>query len=1014
MKNGISYICLLIAIMCAGSVYSQTITGKITDEKKIPLPGANILIKGSQKAVSADSEGNYKLENVTANSVLEFSYVGFVTQSIAIGSTKTINVTLKEVFNELNEVVVVGAVIKRSDLTGAVGNISGTKLRETPSSNVLSSLQGRLSGVYIQQNTSPGATPTIKIRGNNSLQFGNRPIFVVDGLIMENGIEAINPNDVASVDVLKDASATAIYGSKASNGVVVITTKKGSRGDSGTIEYETWTGLSEFSKTLPLMNADQLFELRTDAFANSYMDANPGANREAYIQQITSNGSTAFAQYELDAHRAGKSYNWLDLVTRTGFQVNQNLSFSGGGDKGTYFASFNYTDQDGLLENSSFKRYNAKINLTQDVKSWLQIGTNTTFSRNITTYIEGSAFRNALNANPLLAIDPTIPYLKYADNLSVDNYNPILSLTIDNESIKNHITTSNFLNIRPMKGLNFRTTISADITDQANFEYIPKNTGQSLRNTLNGQAHHYRYSEFNYQWDNTVNYSKIFDGKHDINVLGGFSMSENTNNNTDVYGVGFKSDDLTYHYLQGAEQKPKEYIGSDFNDTTLTSFIGRFVYTYNNRYSITATARMDGSSKFGPENKWGTFPSASASWDIAQEDFLKDSNTVNKLKLRVGYGIVGNQNIPSFANLTMFRPSVSSTGVTTYSPYGYFANPNLRWEKQKQFNVGLDMSLFKNKLGLNVEYFDIVNSDLLMEKSLSPIIGFGFTRTIYNVGETNNKGIEFAADLKVISTNDLTWDVAANISSAKNKVVKLFDDTTVLYNYGGATGTDIQRTGNLFVGESLNSIYVYQYDKIAQTSDAAAISAIDFGGRSVKPGDILPVDRDKDGKISNNDRYVVGNTDPDLFGGFNTDFNYKGIGLTAVFAYSIGGKKISSVYESYVNSNGMGAAHTDVLDRWTPSNTDTDIPRAYNGGNRYSMYETDKAIQDASFLRLNALTLSYTLSKDVIEKLHLKKFRLYLTGSNLFTSTKYKGYDPEGGDSYPNSRMYVMGAQISL
>ncbi len=1013
MRNKISYFCLLIIVMSIGNLYSQTITGKVTDDKDLPLPGVSIIVQGTFKGAVTDFDGNYKLDVIDANSVLEFRYIGFVTQTIKVGLQTIINVSLQVDLNQLDEIVVVGAVVKRSDLTGAVGKISGGELRETPSSNVLSSLQGRLSGVYIQQNPLPGASSSIQVRGNNSIKFGNSPIFVVDGLIMENALEAINPNDVESVDVLKDASATAIYGSKASNGVIVITTKRGSRSGGGTIEYEAWVGISEFSKTLPLMNAKQIFDLRTDAFANAYMDANPGADRNEYINQITSDGSNVFAQYELDAYRSGKSYNWLDQVTRTGIQSNHNLSFSGGGEKGSYFISFNYAEQDGLLENSSFKRYNAKINLIQDVKSWLQIGTNTTFSRNKTSYIEGSAFTNALNAKPFLEIDPTIPYLKYADVVDTNSYNPILSLTIDNKSTKNHITSSNFLNVKPIEGLNLRTTVSIDAIDQANFEYIPSTTGQSLRNSKDGQAHHYRYAEFNYQWDNTINYRKTINDKHDLNVLAGFSVSKNTNNNTDVYGVGFESDDLTYHYLQGNEQKENAYLGSDFNTTTLSSFIGRVVYTYNKRYAITGTTRMDGSSKFGPKNKWGTFPSISASWDVAQENFLKDSNYLNQLKLRVGYGVVGNQNIPSFGNLSLYRPSVSN-GTTTYQPYGYFANPDLRWEKQKQFNVGMDMSLFKDKLGVTVDYFNIVNSDLLMEKLLSPISGFGFQKIIYNVGETTNKGIEIAATVKIFDKEDFTWDVSANISSSVNKVTKLFDGVPAIYNYGGYTGTDVQRTGNLFVGESINSIYVYQFDKLAQTSDVAAISAIDFGGRTVNPGDVLPVDRDNNGKIDNDDRYVVGKTDPDFYGGFNTNFSYKGLSLTAVFAYSIGGKKISPIYESYVNSYGMGAAHTDLLNRWTPNNTNTDVPRAFNGGSRYGLYETDKAIQDASFLRLNALTLSYIISSSVSEKLSLKKLRLYVTGSNLFTITKYKGYDPEGGDYYPSSRMFVMGAQISL
>ncbi|KOS05837.1 hypothetical protein AM493_07145 [Flavobacterium akiainvivens] len=1008
MKNVIRYLCFLITL-CAGTAWAQNVTGTVTDAQSLPVPGATILVKGTQTTAVTDIDGNYSIA-APAGTTLQVSFMGYITQSIEVGPNTTVaNVTLVEDSQELDEIVVVGAVVKRGDITGATSSLSGEKLKEIPTPNVVSAMQGRMAGVYIQQNANPAGSASIKIRGTNSITAGANPIFVVDGLIMEGNFENINPNDIASIDVLKDASATAIYGSRGANGVVVITTKKGSRSGEGRVEYDTWVGISEFTKQIPLMNAQQLFDLRVDAFANRYIQENPGADRQAYINQITADGSTVFAQYELDTYRSGNSYKWLDEVVRTGVQTNHNIAFSGGGEKGSYYASFNYVDNEGLLKNSDFKRYNAKVNLVQDVKPWLQIGSNTTFSHSASSYQEGSAFGVALGGNPLLPINGDDVYLRYGEAPDQNLYNPIKSLTIKNDSKRNRLTSSNYVNIKPIAGLNIRSTFNADITEQKNFDYTPMGTGQSLRNSMDGEAHHWRYSELNYQWDNTISYNKVFADRHDVSLLLGSTLMKNYNDYTDVRARGFASDDFNYQYLNGASQRENFQLGSDFVTQTMLSYFARANYTLDGKYSITGTIRRDGSSKFGPNNKWGTFPSVSASWDIAKEDFLAESQKINQLKLRAGYGVVGNQNIPNYGYLTLYRPTVSN-GQVIYQNGGLMGNPDIRWEKQKQFNVGLDAAFFNNRLSVSANYFNIDNEDLLLSRNISPSLGF--SRMIENVAALNNKGIEFTVNANIIDNEDFRWDVSANISSAKNKITKLSGDNSPIYSFGGFTGTEIQRTGNLIVGQSVNSIYVFEYDGIAQEGED--LSGIDYGGRTVSPGDIKIKDRNGDGVINDSDRYVVGNVDPDYFGGFSTDFNYKGFGLNAVFAYSIGGRRTSWIYESYMGSGGMSAAHTDLLNRWTPDNTDTDIPRAYNGGGRFSLGETDHAIQNASFLRLNTLTLSYSLPNDVAEKIYLKGVKVYVTGSNLFTATKYKGYDPEGGDSYPMSRMFVTGVNISF
>lgn len=390
---------------------------------------------------------------------------------------------------------------------------------------------------------------------------------------------------------------------------------------------------------------------------------------------------------------------------------------------------------------------------------------------------------------------------------------------------------------------------------------------------------------------------------------------------------------------------------------------------------------------------------------------MEDMN-LDLLKLRASYGIAGNQNIPNFANQTLFKTDYTNNSIT-YNVYDdRLGNSGLRWERQKQLNIGLDFAILNDRVTFTAEYFHINNDGLLMTRSLSPTSGF--KKTIANVGAMTNKGVEFSVNAVVLEQNDFRWSVSANLSTARNRITKLFGNVDAIYNKGGFTGVEIQREGNLFLGESVNSIYVLKFDKIAQESDMARISEMNFGGRTVQPGDILPVDRDGNGTIDVNDRYVVGRKDPKFYGGFSTDISYKNFSLNAIFTYNYGAKRINYLYEGLMYGSGMSAAHTDILDRWTPEHTNTNIPRAYNGGSRYGAGDTDWSVQSASFMRLSTLTLAYNLPNTSIEKIGMRNLRIYVTGSNLFVLTKYKGYDPEGGDDFPMSRMFVTGVNFSF
>ncbi|RBQ11890.1 SusC/RagA family TonB-linked outer membrane protein [Pedobacter miscanthi] len=1003
---------LMFFVLLQGSVLSAqeliSASGKVTGKDDgMSIPGVSVKVKGAAIATSTDPDGKFSLK-VPAGSVLVFSSLGY--RSLERPAAVGMNIVLVSTTSELQEVTVVGATIKKGDLTGSVSSVGEKVIKEMPVTNINQAIQGRVAGVLVQSNDPrPGGAVSIKVRGNNSIQYGSNPIYVVDGLVIEEAFNTINPDDIASIDILKDASATAIYGSRGANGVVLITTKRAKNGD-GKIEYNGWYGVQSFNKNIPYLNAQQIGDLRIDAYANKYMDDNPTANRQTYINSLLGTNSIAFSQDELAVYRSGQSYNWLDEITRTAIQQNHTATFSKGGPDGAVYVSFNYTDQMGLLKTSNYKRYGGQINLDQKIKPWLKIGTNTNFSRTEESYIDGGVFGIAANANPLLPINDQVTYLSWKGIQSTDLYNPIRSLNIDGKGNLNRLLTNNYVVATLIPGLNIRSSIALDVRNQNYYNYIPKSLGQSLRNSTNGSATQKKESWVNWQWDNSISYDKTI-GKNSFSGILSFGLSQNNYNYNQVNASGFATDDFSYKYLGGAYLKDQFQLSSDFVTNSLISYVARFNYSYDNKYFATLTGRYDGSSKFGNGNKWGLFPSLSLAWNIANEDFFKDIKGINMLKIRAGYGIAGNQKIDDFAYRSLYRP-VFTNGSVTYVSDGRLGNPDLVWEKQKQLNLGLDIAILDNRLTFNADYFLIHNNDLLMRRTLSTTSGFN--NTIANVGSLLNKGFDFNINGVILKGDDLKWNLGANISAYKSKITKLYGNVDAIYNYGGFTGVEIQREGNFFLNQPLNSIYTYKFEKIAQQSDMARIQGIDYGGRTIHPGDIIPVDVNGDKKIDDADRIVVGKKDPKFYGGFFTDVTYKNLTLNAVFNYSYGGKAISGLYEGLLNGTGEYSGHEDELNRWTPTNTGSNIPRAYSGSGRYGIGETDYAVQNSSYLRMSALTLAYNFTQDFMKKAKISNLRVYVTGRNLLTVTKYKGYDPEGGDGYPTSKMFVFGVNIGL
>jgi TonB-linked SusC/RagA family outer membrane protein len=1007
---------LLIVFLFACQLMAQNLTvkGRVTDVNAEPIIGASIVGSGNNATVT-DINGDFTLK-ANMGDRLVISYMGFTTKTVTVKGS-AMSVVLEESNSQLDEVVVVGTVMKKSDLTGAVAGVSAKTLEEKPVTSINEALQGRVAGVFISNPTRITDDASIKIRGCNTINGSTDPIFVVDGMVMDNsfsGFNAVNLDDVESVEVLKDASATALYGSRGSNGVVVITTKKGKKGE-GRVSYNGWIGIQSWGHQPKTMGTKELFELRKEAYTNGYTQTHPQGNVNEYVNGTIMGSNTVFADYEFESYKNNQNYNWLDEVDRTGWTQNHDISFSNASDKGSAYVSLGFTDANGLIKKSEQRKYTGRVNIEYYIKSWLKIGTNTSFTRTEKTIVDDGVMNRARNANPMLPISEDILTLNWQGVFDQNNFNPIRSLRVDDDRVINRVLSSSFLNIEFMKGLDLRSTLSLDYATQQVNRYTPSDIYESERYGTNGEAVDNRDNRTVWQWDNSLSYNKTF-GDHRISAMIGTSATKTSYSYINGSSQGYLSNLLGYKSLGSGYKKDQRGLSSDWSKQVLMSYIGRVAYSYKDRYMVTGTIRRDGSSKFAKGHRWGWFPSISLAWDMAQENFIKQLNVFDQLKLRAGFGMVGNQNISDYAYLSLYNMSYSGNVdkgyVASWVSNGRRGTPDIKWEKQKQWNLGVDMAFWNNRLSMSIDAFYIKNSDLLMSHSLPTTTGF--SSTIENIGAIDNKGIEMSFKANLIHSNGFDWNVAGTWSLDRNRVGKLYGNTRVIYNVDN--DRNIQNEGNLFIGQSRNTLYMWKCGGIAQQSDMDRLSAINYNGYNVNPGDLYIVDVNDDKEIDQNDRVVIGSTDPKYYGGFSTDASWRGLSLNAVFSYSVGARKISPWYNTLISSVGTSVATTDLADRWTTEHTNAKFPRVITGFdyNHYNPTQSDFCVQKASFLRLSALTLAYTFPQGMVQKLKLSNLRVYFTGSNLFCITGYKGYDPETGDWYPSTRMYTFGVNLSF
>ena len=1018
---------LLLMLVCVQMAFAQAkVTGTVVDANFEPLTGASVQLKGASVAVATDIDGKFTI-NAKSGQTLVVSYVGFLTKEVEVPASLTLTVTLEENNQLLDEVVVVGVSMKKSDLTGSVSHIDSDVLTQKPTITLNDALAGRVAGVNVGKASSPSESSSIKIRGTNTINSGSAPIYVVDGLVMGDDYgfyNSLNVNDIESIQVLKDASATALYGSRGANGVILVTTKKGKYGK-GEISYDGWVSFSKMGHKPDMMDANQIFDLRTQSFANGYMYNNPDGDREAYIQNVLWKSNIAFEDREFATHEAGKSYNWLNQFVHTGFQQNHNVAFSKATDQSNIYISLGVSDLDGIMRGTEQQRYSGRVNASANITSWLKVGTNSTYAYTHDDITDGNVYNQSLyNGNPLLDYstfkdDAT---RKDTENLTLfwraqsgetnNNFNPFNTLyEVKTDRSRYHLTSSNYINIRPIEGLDIRSTFAINRSEQKWNQFIPSGIQESIRlKSGDAYAKQQRDASTQWQWDNTVQFDRTFKSAHRVNAFAGYSVSRHISDGLSADGKRFASNDLGYNALFSTADKENISLYNYINTNSLMSFVARANYSYNFRYFVTVTGRWDGSSKFGDNHKWGFFPSFSLGWDITNESFFPKTWWANQVKLRGGYGVVGNQDIGDFMYATLYTPGFTD-GKPSYNSTGRRGTPAITWEKQKQANIGVDLAFFNHRLTVNADVFFINNSNLLMSHNLPTTSGY--TYTVENIGELQNRGFELTIGATPVSTGDFRWNINANLALDRNKINKLYGGVQSVLSGG--------RTGNWFVGESLSNIYTLLAGGIANEWNRSEWENIDFSGRTIGLGDLYALDPNGDNIVDlQNDRAVVGNLDPKFYGGFSTDFAWKGLALNAVFTYSYGGHALSGFYEGLVSSTGESIASTDLLDSWTPQNTGAFFPRRMRNANNYSAYgagDTDRYLQSTSFLRLSTLSLSYTFPQRLLSKAHIGNLRAYFTASNVFTATKYKGFDPEYGDGngyFPSERTYTIGLSFSI
>lgn len=1011
MKQLLFLCCFTLMSLC-GYAQQITVKGVVTSgTDNQPLIGATIQVKGAGTGSITGIDGDYTLMNVPSNGVLVFSSIGFETQEINVNGKTTINVVLKEATELLDEVVVIGyGTVKKSDLTSSIATVKGEEITETVTGNAMDALQGKVNGVQVASGGGPGTTPKVLIRGVTTVN-GTNPLYVVDGMPVGGNINFLNSNDIASMEVLKDASAAAIYGTRASNGVILITTKKGIAGKTN-INFSASAGFQTLAK--PAM-------------------AGPAEYKEVFNTRYANDNSSSIWNDTGATTNPGGTDWWDEVVNKTALVQNYSLNISGGNDKLVYNLSLGYYRNDSQYDYGYWDKINARLNTEYTFNKYVKVGFD------IAPRVE--SWDNTPNLfSAAMSMDPTTPVFKpqeewvdnqynnYQRSYNNQEWNPAGSLARQNgHSREMGAILNTYLQINPIKELTLRTQFGTNAHYRRSDSFTPEFYINALEKSDLSKVSRDMYEWLDWNWTNTATYMNTFAEKHNLNVMGGFTAERFATFNVYASSEDVPNNMEEMQQVSAGRQNKQAEGGTSYN--TLVSFLGRVMYNYDNRYYITASLRADGSSKFPKGNKYAFFPAVSASWRVISEEFMQDQNIVSNLKVRGGWGRVGNQNIDNGATLTLldqadyvFGSAPSRVPGTMVSSVG---NDQLKWETVEDWNVGVDMSFLDDRLGMTFEYFQKKSKDMLYQKQNIFAIGYPSwnSRVWMNIGSMKASGWELALNWHDQVGKDFSYNVGLNLSAVKNKAVKFSGDGPILT--GGFNSDQIIRNED---GGYISRFYGYVADGIFQNMEEVNAHTNQYGDKvqkNAKPGDIRFKDLNHDGVLDEKDKTWIGNPYPDLMMGLNIGLNYKNFDFTANFYGTFGNDIYNKTKGLYSGVSGQNVWEGTLSEAWHGEGTSNDIPRlSYNDLNQNYTRVSSFYVEDGSYMRCKLLQIGYTLPK---QWLGGTEMRLSFSAQNPFTITGYSGMDPErpaldgsvietgiDGIAYPNPRTFLFGIDLKF
>lgn len=978
-----------------------SVSGKVVDENGQALPGATVAVKGTSKGTVTSAAGMFTLKDVTSNATITITFQGYLSTAVEVRGQSNLAISLKPDISKLNDVVVVGyGTQRKAASTGSIASVKAADITQTPVTNVAQGLAARVPGVQITQNSAaPGGNISVRIRGTNSINGSSEPLYIIDGIQITNSggvsdvspLSTINPNDIESVEILKDASSTAIYGARGANGVVLISTKRGKSGVTR-VQLDTYQGIQNITKKLSMLDASQFAKLENDIY-NSPIYPDPAS--------------------------LGKGTDWQDVVYRQANIQNYQASVSGGSEKTQFSLSGNFFNQEGIIISSDFKRYSLRATLDHNISKRFKVGTSIvssyTINNNIPTgvnSIDGPLVSQSI-IGATLGAPPTLEPYKADGSLNPfpDQFNgryreitnPLGLAEILNQNTIKRTLANVYADAKIIPGLSYRASFNADVSNTLNDYYSPIYIlGKSEVNANSGSASKGNINTTNWLHESILTYDHTF-GAHSLKFTGVYAIQSNMYNDNIINANGFPNDATTNEAVQLAINRT---VSSNRTKDALTSYMGRINYGYADKFFLDVTARYDGASKFGENHKWGFFPAIAGAWRIIEEPFLKGSNVFSDMKLRASYGRTGNAGaIAPYQSLALegsgsnyqfnhiYTIGISPTGIP---------NVDLRWEKSIQANAGLDIGLLQDRFTITVDYYNKTTKDLLFVKNLP--LSSGYASITGNFASIRNKGVEVAANARLL-TGKFKWNVNANVSVNRNQLLSL---------EGGTNEYVLSPYSVLRVGQPLGIFKTYVFDGIYQTGETV------LPGSGSRIGGVKVADLDNDKQITGADQTITGNANPSYIFGFSSNFNYGHFDLS-FFLSGVQGNKIFNL-SRYSFENGLGGRNllAGTADRWSPTNPNNEYASGFQGGR---IPVSDRFVEDGSYIRLKNITLGYKLP--AIK--YITNARLYISGNNLFTITNYSGYDPEvnsfGGSNtligidnlvYPQARSFLIGLQVGL